>query len=122
MKKLIIIHTGAAWPSSARVVRRKVKSYNERNPDFVLLNVDINIAHTQKTAICWRKVREYNALRMHRIYIKIISLSRDTIHYFPFSLTSHGEPFSFGFQLQNIVAMTHSRVIPSAIFKVEKSG
>ena len=31
------IHTGAAWLSSARVVRCLVKSYNERNPRFVLL-------------------------------------------------------------------------------------
>ncbi|KAM3349070.1 hypothetical protein ACQJBY_022310 [Aegilops geniculata] len=30
-------HTGAAWLSSARVVRCLVKSYNERNPHFVLL-------------------------------------------------------------------------------------
>ena len=29
--------TGAAWLSSARVVRCLVKSYNERNPRFVLL-------------------------------------------------------------------------------------
>ena len=29
--------TGGAWLSSARVVRCLVKSYNERNPRFVLL-------------------------------------------------------------------------------------
>ncbi|KAH0781690.1 hypothetical protein KY290_001288 [Solanum tuberosum] len=30
-------HTGAAWLSSARVMRCLVKSYNVRNPYFVLL-------------------------------------------------------------------------------------
>ena len=31
------LHTGAAWPSSARVVRCWVKSRNERNPCHQLL-------------------------------------------------------------------------------------
>lgn len=47
-------NTGAAWLSSARVVRCLVKSYNERNPLFLLLFILLKIKALLK--YCQREV------------------------------------------------------------------
>ena len=40
----------AAWPSSARIVRRAVKSVNERDPHLMLPTVSSEAAHSWETA------------------------------------------------------------------------
>ena len=41
---------GSAWPSSARTVRRAVKSVNERDPCFYLLSFPMGKGHYKGTA------------------------------------------------------------------------
>ena len=41
---------GGAWPSSARTVRRAVKSVNERDPHFMLQTASSEAVHSYKTA------------------------------------------------------------------------